>query len=241
MNLAALLITSLLTPTQSDFTPLVKSKTFSDESQWKATEACLKLTLRTGQTGSAVVVAVRDQAAWAFSAAHVVTDAFGLEAEFFRKAFYPAKEMARKNIQIVARNEDIDLVLIKIPLDVAATEPAALRLIAPGQRPKKFPVAVLAVGCDDGFSPKCFDCQLLAKRLKPQKANTPAFFWEATNAPREGRSGGGLIDEKGDLIGICAANQDGLGYYTHTDEIHAWLKTDTATKELKWLWEDAKR
>jgi S1-C subfamily serine protease len=40
----------------------------------------------------------------------------------------------------------------------------------------------------------------------------------------KGRSGGPLIDQRGFVIGICSGTSDGKGYFTHTHEIHRFLK-----------------
>ncbi|CAN5613371.1 hypothetical protein BH11PLA2_BH11PLA2_46070 [soil metagenome] len=238
MNVSTLLLVSLFVSAQSDGTPLAKSAKFSDEFQWKATEASIRLGVRFGEgsMGSAIAIANKDNFTWALTAYHVVRESSQIDAQFYGKAKYPAHLRSQNGVSVVARNPTIDVALIKIPMAADVEAPTVLPLLPPGQRPKQFPVPVLAVGCDDGFSPKCFGDQILSKRLIRRPESQIAFFWETESPPREGRSGGGLIDEKGNVIGICSARQDGRGSYTHLDEIHAWLKKEGQ----EWLWTDNK-
>jgi hypothetical protein len=68
--------------------------------------------------------------------------------------------------------------------------------------------------------------QLLAKRFLRKSPTAVAFVWETERPPEPGRSGGPLLDDRTRVIGICAANQGGHGYYAHHDEILAALKGD---------------
>jgi S1-C subfamily serine protease len=229
-----LLITTLVLG-QSDAQATVKSATFTDDFQWKAVHATLRLGVRFGEgsTGSAIVIANKDQYLWALTAQHVVRESAQIEADLYQKSVYPARARTQTGVTTVERNPKIDVALVKIPI-VSEPLPEVLPLIAPGLRPKHFPQSVLAVGCDDGFIPKCFEDKIQAKRLVRRPESQSAFFWETVGAPQKGRSGGGLIDAEGRVIGVCAA-RDGYGYYTHIDEIHAWLKP----KGYSWLWENS--
>ena len=46
------------------------------------------------------------------------------------------------------------------------------------------------------------------------------------NAPRGGRSGGGLFSENGELVGICSRGGGNVGYWTSLKQIHRFLKEE---------------
>ena len=91
---------------------------------------------------------------------------------------------------------------------------------------------MLAVGCDDGGSSRCTDDTAIARTMLRRRENKVAFFWETSAKSLRGRSGGPLLDNEGLVIGICSGTQGERGYYTHIDEIHAWLKP----LGYEWLW-----
>jgi hypothetical protein len=55
--------------------------------------------------------------------------------------------------------------------------------------------------------------------------------WEVATAPVKGRSGGPLFDRRGFVLGIASGANLELGYFTHTEEIHRFLKSNA----LEWL------
>jgi len=46
------------------------------------------------------------------------------------------------------------------------------------------------------------------------------------NSPRGGRSGGGLLNDKGELLGICSRAGGGYGYFSDWKQIHAFLEDE---------------
>ena len=59
----------------------------------------------------------------------------------------------------------------------------------------------------------------------PHRLRSSAAFRDVMRGTGRSRSGGPLV-VGGRVIGICAANSGGHGFYTHTDEIHAALTRD---------------
>lgn len=261
MTFATFLTLATFATAQTESSALIVSDIFKDDLQWRAIEACPRIRdiRTTGGTGSSVVVAIKDNAIWALTVNHVVSGAVRIDAEFFVRASYPAAEHTLHDVQVMERSATADLALLRIPFakktmpplsaehlalvgigGVAPVErmvpPPALPLAKPGQRPKKFPFDALAVGCDEGFSARCLLDKVEAKRFI-RRTNGNAIFWETYLMSRHGRSGGALLDAQGHVIGLCAGNQNYKGYYVHTDEIHAWLKS----AGYEWLWRDDKR
>ena len=74
-----------------------------------------------------------------------------------------------------------------------------------------------SVGCSNGNDPTLLATRITSARPLPRPANI-----EAQGAPVEGRSGGGLFNAKGELIGVCfAADYEGNeGLYAALDSIH---------------------
>ena len=89
--------------------------------------------------------------------------------------------------------------------------------------------AVLTTGCDKGAAPSCLTDEVRGKKLLRLGKDKASFFWESSKAPVVGRSGGPLVDSKGRVLGICSGNQEGHGYFTHLDEIHAALRREGST------------
>jgi hypothetical protein len=92
----------------------------------------------------------------------------------------------------------------------------------------------LASGCGDGQAPRCLIAALVGKRrvVKPGERDG-TLCWEARTAPAKGRSGGALLDRRGQIIGLASGIGDAKGYYTHVEEIHDFLKRNG----LKWITE----
>ena len=172
--------------------------------------------------GSGVVVGVKDGFAFVLTAAHVAKFD-GIEVQFFPSPDPKASWFAASP-EVVKRWPEPDLALVKFR--VGPRPVPVLPLAASGKRPKAFPVAAAAIGMGQGQeTPTVWADEILAKRFVRKSPQSAAFFWETRRPPEGGRSGGPLV-VGGRVIGICAANSGGRGYYTHTDEIHAALTRD---------------
>lgn len=79
---------------------------------------------------------------------------------------------------------------------------------------------VTTVGCNHGQDPTALDSQISANDRYQGPPNV-----EVTGAPVEGRSGGGLFNAEGQLIGVCFAAdpQGNEGLYSSLPSIHAKL------------------
>jgi len=109
-----------------------------------------------------------------------------------------------------------DLALVSIrtegPVQTAAIGPKGVTL-TPG-------ATVTTVGCNNGQNPTAVASQISAVDRYQGHPNV-----EVAGTPVEGRSGGGLFNAQGQLIGVCNAAdpQDGEGLYASLPSIHAKL------------------
>jgi hypothetical protein len=84
-----------------------------------------------------------------------------------------------------------------------------------------------SVGCDHGEEVANYIVQVVEMGKDPRGGDTIITKY---NSPRPGRSGGGLMDIKGYLTGICWATSKkdgtGLGYFTSLNSIHYVLEKE---------------
>jgi len=111
-------------------------------------------------------------------------------------------------------NRDLGLVSIRPQTEVAvATVASAQHAVGKGQK-------VISVGCNNGQAPSV---------LRSQVTNIDRYAGprniQVSGTPVEGRSGGGLFDESGHLIGVCFAADpsDNEGVYAHLESIQTEL------------------
>ena len=109
---------------------------------------------------------------------------------------------------------DVALVAIRpgIPLTAARVAPA-------GYRPRRGEPAI-SVGCNRGADPTV----MTSRVLDTDKVLTPPTI-EVAGQPVVGRSGGGLFNAEGEIIGVCYAAdpQDNEGFYAALSSVHAEL------------------
>ncbi|MFO0942895.1 MAG: trypsin-like peptidase domain-containing protein [Pirellulales bacterium] len=117
-------------------------------------------------------------------------------------------------IDFKAKEEDIALLAVKLPVQV---EPVPIlpksEALQQGQR-------VFSFGCDHGNNPTRRDTAITRINRYVGPANV-----EIEGAPAVGRSGGGLFDMQGRLIGVCnaACNDENEGIYAAADVIYNQL------------------
>lgn len=197
---------------------------------WEVVEACPRLIVG-GAKATAVVVGQKDGSAFLLTALHAVADEAPSEVQFFTRRTYPETTRSLRGCEVVAKFRHADFALLKVP--IGDTPVAVLKLAPPPPRPRKVPFVALSVGCSKGEPPTGLPETVGAKRFGRRDGGEQAFFWETESAPIPGRSGGPLV-VNGRVVGLCAAGQDGKGYYAHSDELLAGLKGEG----FGWLWED---
>jgi S1-C subfamily serine protease len=118
-----------------------------------------------------------------------------------------------------------EVVLYDLERDVALvsfrpSRPVCVAAVAPPHTPISRGDRAASVGCSNGQDPS-----VMATRVTWLDRYQGPPNIETSGAPIEGRSGGGLFNGKGELIGVCfAADYEGnKGLYAGLDSIHDML------------------
>jgi S1-C subfamily serine protease len=105
-------------------------------------------------------------------------------------------------------------------IGIKPTRPIAAAAVAPPRTQFQRGDRVATIGCSNGKDPT-----LLPQRINMLDRYQGPSNIEVSGAPEEGRSGGGLFNLQGQLIGVCyAADYEGKeGLYVALDSIHSEL------------------
>ncbi|MBQ1455437.1 MAG: trypsin-like peptidase domain-containing protein [Thermoguttaceae bacterium] len=138
-------------------------------------------------------------------------------------------------------DDDLDIGFVGVPLPAAAQ---VAQLVAPGYLPKSGDT-VLSVGCTSGENPTVWEHKIQSTDQKfhqsARPGSEPFYYIEVSNAPRQGRSGGGLFVQENDgtlhLVGVCNAGdpQTDQGYFLPSSVIYQQLLSN---KNLAFVYED---
>jgi thiol-disulfide isomerase/thioredoxin len=130
--------------------------------------------------------------------------------------FFGAAERPRLGGDVLAKDDKADVCLVR----VVSTQVFPATHVASR---KSMPVtgqATASVGCDNGADPTVRHMKVTAIN---RYVGAPTI--ECSGEPVEGRSGGGLFNEAGDIIGVCSARDpsDHRGIYGGLAAVHALL------------------
>ncbi len=125
-----------------------------------------------------------------------------------------SRTVAGQLIDYDANDRDIALVAIRPQVDVTPVQ-----VIGAGELPKTGDT-VFSFGCDRGDDPSRRDTRITG--VNKYNQHKQASNLEISGAPIDGRSGGGLFDTQGRLVGVCnAADYKGdVGIYAGPGSIH---------------------
>ena len=227
-----LLFTWILLLTQGIET--VDSSEFPRTLQIRAMTATVRIKNTTLKTeGSGVIVGRNSSVVYILTAQHVVKDANQLEVATFSEKSYPNENKIYREAKIVAKSGDLrDLALLRVATDDQMPGQLSIRSLSVPLEGNGF--YALSCGCSEGRGPTCLIKKVTGKKRVGRKVGGEvATFWEWPEGGTRGRSGGPLVDRRGDLIGICSGTSDGKSYFSHTEEIHGFLKQNA----FHWLLE----
>ncbi|QDS97371.1 trypsin-like peptidase domain-containing protein [Adhaeretor mobilis] len=188
----------------------------------KLIAATVRLTVEDAEgqsTGTGTVVDSRDGAALILTCGHIFRDSQGkgpIQITFFQPG--PTGAVAKETLsgELIDFDLERDLALVSVwtknPVAVAAVASTEVRL------QKDLPVTT--VGCSKGANPTAINTRVTAIDRYQGAPNV-----EAAGAPVEGRSGGGMFNAAGQLVGVCfAADHEGdEGLYASLDSIYSKL------------------
>ncbi len=174
--------------------------------------------------GTGTIVDARQGEALLATCAHLFKDAQGnllptdgrITLELFDSSGSRLQVKERVPGQLVTYDFEADVALVSFRPD-SQVEPVKV-VSSPSSVSKG--AAVCSVGCDLGADPTVRNSQVVSLNRYLGSPNI-----ETTGAPVQGRSGGGLFNASGELIGICFAADEELdeGLYVGIAEIHAEL------------------
>src|SRR5262249_29240094 len=159
-------------------------------------------------------------------AAHVLEKSRRFDVQTFTAKSYPDPAATYEKVEVLWREADSDVALLRFPTG-DAKQPT--RALAPRGTSPKPPFPTLYVGSALAAAPVCQLDRVAAKKLLKDADGKSAFFWQLDGAPDAGCSGGPMFERGGRVIGICSGTQDGKGYFAYLDEILAALKKHDAT------------
>lgn len=170
-------------------------------------------------TGTGVIIDARSGEALVLTCGHLFRESAGKGAiEISTFVLTPSGVEKRQTLEGVLMAYDLerDLAVVRI----RPTEPPAVAPVAPLGARLEPGDAVTSVGCNHGENPSPWATRITAINRYQGHPNV-----EAARAPVEGRSGGGLFNAQGQVIGICyAAEPKGdEGLYASLSSIQAKL------------------
>lgn len=164
--------------------------------------------------GTGTIIDARQGEALVLTCGHLFRDSGGkgpITVELFGEGSPTACEG-----RLITYDLDLDLGLVAIR---PGRETPAAPVAGPGYEAARGQ-RVTSVGCDNGQRPTVQTTRVTDVNLYDGPANV-----EAAGAPALGRSGGGLFDSEGRLIGVCFAadGQDDEGLYRAAAAVHTLL------------------
>jgi thiol-disulfide isomerase/thioredoxin len=188
----------------------------------KLLEATVKISVEDADgssAGTGTIVDARDGAALLLTCGHLFRTSGGkgpITVTFYQATPSGAQERETVAGQLLNYDLERDLALVIVrPQSAVQALP-----VAPANTPLAPGSSVTTVGCNGGANPTAMDSQITTIDRYQGPPNV-----EVAGAPVEGRSGGGLFNQAGQLIGVCFAAdpQSNEGLYASLPSIQAKL------------------
>lgn len=174
--------------------------------------------------GTGTIIDARSGEALVVTCAHLfrgpdgkpIDPAGKISIELFDTATGALRVAEKVEGQLISHDFDADVALVAIRPSVAV--PSSRVAMSPGDL--QVGAAARSVGCDLGADPTVRESQIVDLNRYDGPPNI-----EAAGAPIQGRSGGGLFNAAGELIGVCnfADEPAGEGIYAGLASVHAQL------------------
>jgi thiol-disulfide isomerase/thioredoxin len=169
-------------------------------------------------TGTGTIIDSRQGKALILTCGHLFRDSQGkgtIEVTLFRAGAQGAEPTGTVEAQLIDYDLDRDLALVCFQTTGVAFAP-----LAPRGTALAINTPATSVGCGHGANPTPWETHITAVNRYQGHPNV-----EAARAPEEGRSGGGLFNPAGQLIGVCYAadHQGNEGLYASLDSIYQKL------------------
>jgi len=195
-------------------------------------DATVRLSIADAQgksTGTGTIIDARQGKALVLTCGHLFRESKGqgvVDVTLFRNGAQGAEPIGSAQAQVIDFDLDRDLALICFE----TTSPVAVTPLAPRGSALAVEAPVTSVGCGHGANPTPWETRITAVNRYQGHANV-----EAARAPEEGRSGGGLFNAAGQLIGVCFAAdpQGNEGLYASLDSIYQKLDALNLTATLQ--------
>jgi thiol-disulfide isomerase/thioredoxin len=170
-------------------------------------------------TGTGTIVDARDGKALVLTCGHLFRSSNGkgaIQISLFTAGPNGAELRMTTAGTLVDFDLDRDLALVCFVAD----GPVAVAPVGPSGTQTPVGISVTSVGCEHGANPTPWASRITAVDRYQGHPNI-----EAAGAPVEGRSGGGLFNSAGQLVGVCYAAdpQGNEGLYASLPSIHAKL------------------
>lgn len=197
----------------------VIAKDFPPEPQTKTLVHTVRILNPDGSQGSGVVLAVKAPFVYVLTADHVVMDAEATTIETFTTDSFPDVSKSYRG-SVVARTDVEDLAVIRFS---SGDFPQTRIPLAPANYVATEVVGA-STGCQVGEVPSSVADTAKRELIQRGEDTKTVQMWVYEDTPSHpGRSGGPLIDEGGNIIGICSGVSLGKAHFCHSDEIHRFL------------------
>lgn len=185
----------------------------------RAMEATVRIKVEESNTiahGTGTIVALHGDEALVLTCGHLFRDMLPgsrLTVDLFAGTPRQVNLLAQL-IDFKASQEDIGLLSVRLPVRL---EPVPI--LPRGEAIRKGQ-GVFTIGCDHGSNPTRQDTTISSINRYLGAANI-----ETAGAPAVGRSGGGMFDTQGRLLGVCnaACKEDNEGIYAGTEVVYQQL------------------
>ena len=208
---------NLRDPASDDWGEVMPSRSTAEAIE-RARAATVRLRVHDQQgygIGTGTIIDTRKGEALILTCGHLFRDA-GTRSRVEVDIFHGGRShtIEGRVIDYDADDRDVALVAIKTYFELQPVEIGVLL------EPISVGESVFTFGCDRGRLPSRFDTRITGINKYNQHLGLSNF--EIHGAPIDGRSGGGLFNQKGELVGICNAAdyRDDVGIYAGVGEIH---------------------